>query len=82
MVLGVLGILLSNRREQAPRVQEVLTKYGDLILCRSGVHDPVKARGLITLTMEAAETEINALTAELHDVSGVEVGIALLPEGQ
>lgn len=80
MVLGVLGILLSNRREQAPQVQEVLTKYGDLILCRSGVHEPAKARGLVTLTIEADETELNALAAELQDVSGVNVGMALLPE--
>ena len=76
IVLGMMGILLSDRRGQAPRVQEILTEYGDLILCRSGVHDPAKSRGLITLTLEAAESEIGDLAAELTDVSGVEVSVA------
>ena len=76
MVMGVMGVLLSDRREQAPRVQDVLTEYGDLILCRSGVHDPAKARGLITLMVEAPENDIDALAVELEDISGVEVSIA------
>lgn len=76
MVMGVMGVLLSDRREQAPRVQDVLTEYGDLILCRSGVHDPAKARGLITLMVEAPEKDIDALAVELEDISGVEVSIA------
>lgn len=75
-MLGMMGILLSDRREQAPRVQEILTKYGDLILSRGGVHDPAKSRGLITLTLEAAENEISGLAAELTDVSGVDVSVA------
>ncbi|NMB46868.1 MAG: hypothetical protein GX998_10740 [Firmicutes bacterium] len=77
MALGVMGILLNDRRQQAPDVQEVLTKYGDLILCRSGVHDSAKEQGLITLAVEAAEVEVRALAEELKDVSGVEVSIAL-----
>ena len=32
MPLAVIGIRLRNRRKQALEVQEVLTKYGDLIL--------------------------------------------------
>lgn len=76
MVMGVMGVLLSDRREQAPRVQDVLTEYGDLILCRSGVHDPAKARGLITLMVEAPEKDIDALAVKLEGISGVEVSIA------
>ena len=46
MPLAVIGISLRNRRKQAPEVQEgVLTKYGDLILARSGVHDPGTGAG-------------------------------------
>lgn len=76
MAMGVMGVLLSDRREQAPRVQDVLTEYGDLILCRSGVHDPAKARGLITLMVEAPEKDIDALAVKLEGISGVEVSIA------
>ncbi len=78
MPLAVIGILLRNRRKQAPEVQEVLTKYGDLILARSGVHDPERERGLITLTVEGSEEEITALQRELEDVSGTSAGRALL----
>ncbi|NMB25988.1 MAG: hypothetical protein GX986_10700 [Firmicutes bacterium] len=72
-----MGVYLSNRREQAPDVQEVLTKYGDMIRSRTGVHDPATSKGLITLSLEADHGEIQALEAELEDVSGVEVSTAL-----
>lgn len=78
-MLGMMGVLLSDRRKQAPKVQEILTKYGELILCRNGVHDPDKSRGLITLTMEAAESEITELAGELMDVPGVDVSVAHFP---
>lgn len=77
MVLGVMGIYLSDRREQAPDVQEVLTKYGDMIRGRTGIHDARTSTGLITLALEADREEIQALEAELEDVSGVEVSTAL-----
>ena len=80
MVLGIMGILLSDRRGQAPDVQEILTKYGDLIQCRTGVHDAATSVGLITLTVEADREELHALTAELKDVSGVDVSTALFED--
>ena len=77
MAVGIMGILLKNRREQAPEVQEILTDYGDVILTRSGVHDPAQDRGLITLTVEAGAAEIAELTKELESVPGVAVRTAL-----
>ncbi|NLJ85940.1 MAG: hypothetical protein GX322_05820 [Firmicutes bacterium] len=79
MVLGIMGILLKDRRAQAPEVQEVLTKYGDIILSRHGVHDAAESKGLITLTIEAAGEEFDALVAELEDVSEVCVSTAMFP---
>jgi len=76
VALAVMGVLLKNRREQAPEVQEVLTKYGDLILARSGVHDPARDRGLIALMVEGGEEEVDALAQELEDVTGVDVSTA------
>jgi len=80
MALAVMGILLKNRREQAPEVQEVLTKYGDLILARSGVHDPAKDRGLISLTVEGADEEIGALAKELKSAAGASVSTAFFDQ--
>jgi len=71
-----MGVLLKNRREQAPEGQEVLTKYGDLILARGGVHDPARDRGLIALMVEGGEEEVDALAQELEDVTGVDVSTA------
>ena len=80
MALAVMGILLENRREQAPQVQEVLTKYGDLILARSGVHDPTKDQGLISLTVEGADEEIGALAKGLKSAAGASVSTAFFDQ--
>lgn len=79
MTFGVMGILLHNRREQAPAVQEVLTRYGDFIMNRSGVHDPHRAEGFITLAVQGPRKEIDLLTRDLRAVEGVDVEAAFLP---
>ena len=36
---AILGIQVSNRIEEATKLQEILTKYGCLIKTRIGLHD-------------------------------------------
>ena len=35
--LGFVGIILENRKEKAPLVNEVLTAHGDIIIARTGL---------------------------------------------
>ncbi|MDK2887909.1 putative iron-only hydrogenase system regulator [Desulfofundulus australicus DSM 11792] len=76
----VVGILVDGRAEKAPEVQQVLTRHGSRILSRSGIPDPSRRRGIITLTMEADDDERRMLEQELQQIQGVVVkSVALGP---
>jgi tRNA threonylcarbamoyladenosine modification (KEOPS) complex Pcc1 subunit len=69
----VMAIELENRKEQAPKVQEVFTKYGDCILARQGVQDIERKRGIITLNVRATDDYLEEFSRELTDIPGVNV---------
>ncbi|RNC62837.1 MAG: hypothetical protein AWM53_01860 [Candidatus Dichloromethanomonas elyunquensis] len=70
--LSIVGILIDKRTKSAPKVQEVLTKYGDSILARFGTHDPgEKEQGLITLNFRDKAERLQALEQELEHLDGV-----------
>ena len=72
--LNIMGILVDKRTKSAPRVQEVLTKYGDSILSRVGIHDPgEEEHGLITLNIRDKNERIDEMTRELEMLEGVQV---------
>ncbi|MEW5761740.1 MAG: hypothetical protein AB1776_00895 [Bacillota bacterium] len=67
----VMGILVDQRADRAPAVQEVLTRYGSLILSRNGIPDPSRTRGIITLTLQSDAPGSRALKEELERIEGV-----------
>ncbi|HHW45037.1 hypothetical protein GFC01_09720 [Desulfofundulus thermobenzoicus] len=69
----VVGILVDERASKAPEVQHVLTRHGSRILSRSGIPDPGRQRGIITLTMQASENERQGLEKDLQEIGGVVV---------
>lgn len=72
--LCVMGILVDKRTESAPKVQEILTKHGDSILSRVGIHDPGEEQhGLITLNVRDEMDRIEKLEHELGALEGVHV---------
>lgn len=74
MSLTIMGILVDRRTESAPKVQEILTKFGDSILSRVGIHDPGEEdHGLITLNIRDREEKIKSLSKELESLNGVSV---------
>ena len=72
--LSIVAIRVDNRTHVAPKVQGVLTKYGESIISRFGSHDPgEKDFGLITLHVLSSEDALNELSEELSALDGVEV---------
>ncbi|HEX3028735.1 MAG TPA: hypothetical protein VHT34_05430 [Clostridia bacterium] len=72
--LSIMGITVDKRTKSAPQVQEILTKFGDSILMRVGVHDPGEEQnGLITLNLRDKDEKIMALQRELESLDGVNV---------
>ncbi len=69
----IVGLMVDERADHAPEVQEVLTKYGSNIISRSGIPDPGRQRGIITLTMQAHDNERQSLENDLSGIEGVTV---------
>jgi len=76
--IGIIGILVNQKSENAPKVQQILTKYGSLILHRSGIPYSKCDRGIINLTVEAAPDELDSLTKELSSVKDIIVKSMIL----
>lgn len=72
--LSVMSIRIDHRTDSAPKVQEILTRNGDMILGRFGIHDPSELNtGLITLNLRAEKGRINNMMDELNGLEGVKV---------
>ncbi|MDK2798819.1 MAG: hypothetical protein PWP27_313 [Clostridiales bacterium] len=72
--LSIVGVIVDKRTDAVPRVQEVLTRFGDSILARFGLHDPGEEQhGLITLNVRDKQEKIHELMGELTAIEGVGV---------
>lgn len=71
--LTVFGIMVDNRDEKAPDMQEVITKYGRDIIGRMGIPSPSKEQGMITLIFEGDSKKATVFRKELEDISGITV---------
>ncbi|GFP31077.1 hypothetical protein HKBW3S44_00787 [Candidatus Hakubella thermalkaliphila] len=75
--LGFAGIIIEDRRKTAPRVNEILSEFGDIIVARMGLPYHKKNCCVITLVVDATTDEFGALTGKLGLVEGVSVKSAL-----
>lgn len=69
--VSIIGILVPDRADRGPQVQEVLTKHGDKILSRSGYPDLQKEDGIITLVVDVDENTAAAIVNDLKKIPGV-----------
>ncbi|WP_461211105.1 TM1266 family iron-only hydrogenase system putative regulator [Desulfocurvus sp. DL9XJH121] len=71
--IGIIGIIVGNRQASAPKVNELLTEFGDIIVGRLGM--PFRERGMsvIGLIIEATTDELGALTGKLGMLEDVRV---------
>lgn len=76
----IVGMLVNEKSKQAPEVQKVLSKYGNLILHRSGIPYSECDRGIINLTIKATESELEELKGELGKIEGLKFASLCLVE--
>ena len=73
----ILGVHVTNRVQNAPRVQALLTEYGCNIKTRLGLHDVgpefCSPSGLLILELTGDESKCAELAQKLKTISGVEV---------
>jgi hypothetical protein len=70
-----MAIKINGRTAKAPKVQEILTKFGCSILTRVGFHetstDGCSMDGFIILQLFGKESDFEDLFAELEGLEGV-----------
>ncbi|MFA5161326.1 MAG: TM1266 family iron-only hydrogenase system putative regulator [Elusimicrobiales bacterium] len=75
--VGVVAVLVADRKHSAPKVNEILTKHGDIIVGRMGMPYHQRDLHVITLIVDGTNDEIGALTGKLGAVKDVTVKSAL-----
>ena len=78
--LGFVGIIVHDRAVNAPKVNEILTQYGEHIVARTGLPYKEKNCSVITLVVDMTTDEVGALTGKIGAISGVTVKSALSKE--
>ena len=73
----VLGIQVTNRVENVPEVQHILTEYGCHIKTRLGLHEVTESAcspaGLLLLDTYGDEAQILKMESELKKIKGLVV---------
>jgi len=69
--IAVLGIIVNNRRENAVKVNEILTSFGHLVVGRLGIPYEEKNMSIISLIVDATNDEIGAISGKLGSINGV-----------
>jgi len=76
--LGFVGIIIENRKENASKVNEILSNHSELISARMGLPYKEKNCSVITLIVNTTTDKMGALTGKLGKLSGVSVKSALI----
>ncbi|MGQ9779422.1 MAG: TM1266 family iron-only hydrogenase system putative regulator [Bacillota bacterium] len=71
--LTLMGLAVDHRQESSPKLQAVLSEFGEEILLRVGLPVRDGRRGLIALVLEAEEEKVRALAGRLEGVADVTV---------
>lgn len=75
--IRILGVLITNREQEAGNVQRLLTKFGCSIKTRLGLHeissDLCSPCGLILLELLGDTSEMDKLEKELGQLTGVQL---------
>jgi putative iron-only hydrogenase system regulator len=69
----VLAIVVENREENAPKINEILGSFAGNIHGRLGVPNKEKDTSIISVIMEATTDEIGSVSGKLGNIAGVKV---------
>ncbi len=75
--IGTVTIIVTNRADQANRINAILSEHGEAVIGRMGLPYPPKGLHIISLIVYATTDEIGSLTGKLGALQGVQVKSAL-----
>ena len=79
--LGVVAVFVESRLDTAPKVNQILSEYGRILVGRMGI--PYRERNLsvIAVIVDGSNDDIGAMTGKLGAIPGVSVKAALRRKG-
>ena len=80
--VGFVGIIVKDRKQNAPAVNNILTEFGDTIVGRIGMPYEKRKLSVIALIVDGTSNEIGALTGKLGMIKGVTVKSAMAKENE
>ncbi|RCW41987.1 MULTISPECIES: TM1266 family iron-only hydrogenase system putative regulator [unclassified Halanaerobium] len=75
--IGVIGIVVENRKEISDKLNKILSSYGDIIIGRMGIPSKEYGLSIISLIVEGTSDDIGAITGKLGSLKGVNLKSAL-----
>lgn len=75
--LGFVGIIIEDREQSAPLVNELLSNHASIILARTGIPHLKEGNSVITLVVDCTTDELGQLTGRLGSIPGVQAKSAL-----
>ncbi|MBS3986064.1 MAG: hypothetical protein KGZ66_10755 [Selenomonadales bacterium] len=80
MLSAVIAVLISQRTDDAPKFQEVLTKHGCIIRTRLGLHEVDNCRedGLIILHVSGTDEDVTCLAADINALKNIRAKVMKL----
>jgi putative iron-only hydrogenase system regulator len=77
--VGIVGIIVGNRRKNASVVNKILSEHSEIIIGRMGIPQKDTDTGLISLFVEGDTDKIGSLTGKLGMIKEVTVKSLLIP---
>ncbi|MBT9168059.1 MAG: hypothetical protein DDT19_01404 [Syntrophomonadaceae bacterium] len=75
--IGVVGVVIEDRENGVKIVNDILSKYAEIIVGRMGIPYRERKIAVISLIVDGTTDEIGAMTGQLGTVPGVNVKSAL-----
>lgn len=75
--IGVVSVIIHERKESATQVNEILSRHGEIIIGRMGIPYQLRGINIIALIINGTTDEVGSLTGQLGALSNVEVKSAL-----
>jgi putative iron-only hydrogenase system regulator len=76
--IGVVAIVVEDRKAAVPRVNEILSEFGQTIIGRIGVPYRERDLNIIAIIVEGTTDQLGALSGKLGMVPGVKSKSLLL----
>ena len=73
--VAIMGIIVEER-DSVPRLNALLSEYGDFIIGRMGVPYKEKGISIISIALDAPQDSISALSGKIGKLPGVSVKTA------